>query len=65
MVPNSTGYPGLPENLDWVAVKGLVLSYYIGETLLNMAFVIHIPYGNLIQTLNPVYPVYTHLGYLC
>ena len=31
--------------LDWVAVKDLILSYYIGETLL---FTIYTHYGNLI-----------------
>ena len=30
---------------NWVAVKELKLSYYIGETLL---FAIYTPYGNLI-----------------
>ena len=32
-------------SLDWVAVKELKLSYYIGETLL---FTIYTHYGNLI-----------------
>ena len=33
------------ETIDWVAVKGFKLSYYIGETLL---FTIYTHYGNLI-----------------
>ena len=33
------------QKLNWVAVKGLKLSYYIGETLL---FTIYTHYGNLI-----------------
>ena len=36
---------GNPEPQNWVAVKELKLSYYIGETLL---FTIYTHYGNLI-----------------
>ena len=36
----------MPSTLNWVAVKELKLSYYIGETLL---FTIYTHYGNLIK----------------
>ena len=40
------GFAGDIAGINWVAVKELKLSYYIGETLL---FTIYTHYGNLIQ----------------
>ena len=41
----ATDSPLFSGSVDWVAIKGLKLSYYIGETLL---FTTYTHYGNLI-----------------